>query len=201
MACKYWYGGEWRTEEEFKNILNNGLIDQLIQDKKINIPGLEVNQVQLDKFKKMGAKKAPITLRIRHKAQTRINNARTPDGEFENRNPLDVVKEALNQGASPFNFLIVIRVGNELRTGPGKANAKIKEELESSPTNLKEHLKEGIPYMLVPSAYGLYPIQLKSHKIGDTKTAARLPVLLNNLSKATTNQDINSARQKKTNSL
>ena len=49
--------------------------------------------------------------------------------------------------------------------------------------------------MLVPSAYGLYPIQLKSHAIKDTKVSTRLPVLLSMLNKAKTNQEINSARK------
>lgn len=193
--CQYWYDGQWRSEEEFKKILNSGWIDKLIQEGKVNIPGLEADAARLKQFEKIGAKKAPITLRIRHKAQTRINNARTPDGQFENRNPLDVRKEAIDQGAKPFEFLLAIRVGNEIQTGPGKNNAKLKEELDRSPVDIKSHLKEGVPYMLVPSAYGLYPIQLKSHAIKDTKVSTRLPVLLSMLNKAKTNQEINSARK------
>ncbi len=28
MACKYWYDGKWRSEKEFKQILENGLAER-----------------------------------------------------------------------------------------------------------------------------------------------------------------------------
>lgn len=195
MACQYWYDGSWRTEEEFKQILNSGWIDKLIQEGKVNIPGLTPDATKLKQFEKIGAKKAPITLRIRHKAQTRINNARTEEGDYEDRNPMAVRQEAIDQGAKPFEFLMVIRVGNELQTGPGKNNQKLKEELERSPVDIKGHLKEGVPYMLVPSAYGLYPMQMKSQAIKDTKIGSRLAAMVSKLNQAKNNQEINSARK------
>ena len=40
MACKYWYNGTLHTEEQFKSILNNGLIDQLIRDGKVELENI-----------------------------------------------------------------------------------------------------------------------------------------------------------------
>lgn len=192
--CQYWYDGDWRTEEEFKEILNSGWIDKLIQDGKINIPGLEANEAQLKKFEKIGAKKAPITLRIRHKSQTRINNERNEDGSFANNNPVEVLKKASEEGGKNIPFLMVIKVGGVLQTGEGVNNAKILEDLSNSGIKIG-NLKEGIPYLLVPSAYGLYPMQMKSHKIKDTKNFTALKNAINNLKNATTNEAINAARK------
>ena len=194
MACKYWYDNQWRTEEEFKSILNNGLIDQLIKDDKINIPGLEMNEAKLKQFEKMGAKKAPITLRIRHKSQTRINNERNEDGSFANNNPIEVLKKASEESGKNIPFLMVIKVGGVLQTGEGTNNAKIQEDLKNSSVEINR-LKEGIPYLLVPSAYGLYPMQMKSHKIKDTKNFTALKNAINTLRTATTNENINAARK------
>ena len=198
MACKYWYDNQWRTEEEFKSILNNGLIDQLIKDDKINIPGLEMNEAKLKQFEKMGAKKAPITLRIRHKSQTRINNERNENGSFANNNPIEVLKKASEESGKNIPFLMVIKVGGVLQTGEGTNSAKIQEDLKNSSKELYveiNRLKEGIPYLLVPSAYGLYPMQMKSHKIKDTKNFTALKNAINTLRTATTNENINAARK------
>jgi len=166
MACKYLYEGKWITEEQFKKVLSEGYLDTLLKDGKLNIPELEAVAKET---KKSNVNKVPITLRIRHKIQRFINNQRTQgENQFPNKNPLSVIKESIAQGGKPFDFKIVIRVGNELRTGDNKTNLALKAELEASPVNIKDNLKEGIPYMLVPSAYGLYPVQLKSHKISDT---------------------------------
>ena len=196
MACKYWYDGKWRSEKEFKNILKDGLLDRLLKDNTIDIQEFTLTPEQRKEFTNLGAKQAPVTVRIRHKAQTNINNERAPEtGDFVNNNPLKVIETAVSQGATKFPFTIVIKVKGELETGKGSANKKIKEELEASPVNIKAHLKEGIPYMLIPSSYGLYPIQLKSHKIGDTKFKPTLRTQLQNLSKATNTSEVNDARK------
>jgi antitoxin component YwqK of YwqJK toxin-antitoxin module len=94
MACKYWYAGKLHTEEEFKNILNNGLIDQLVKTGKVDLKDFQVNDEQLKEFQNL--RKNPITLRIRRKIQTRINNERVPlTGEFANNNPVEVIKKAI----------------------------------------------------------------------------------------------------------
>ena len=196
MACKYWYDGKWRSEKEFKNILKDGLLDRLLKDNTIDIQEFTLTPEQRKEFTNLGAKQAPVTVRIRHKAQTNINNERAPEtGDFVNNNPISVIQKAVSQGATKFPFTIVIKVKGELETGKGSANKKIKEELEASPVNIKAHLKEGIPYMLIPSSYGLYPIQLKSHKIGDTKFKPTLRTQLQNLSKATNTSEVNDARK------
>jgi hypothetical protein len=196
MACKYWYDGKWRSEKEFKNILKDGLLDRLLKDNTIDIQEFTLTPEQRKEFTNLGAKQAPVTVRIRHKAQTNINNERAPEtGDFVNNNPLKVIEKAVSQGATKFPFTMVIKVKGELETGKGSANKKIKEELEASPVNIKAHLKEGIPYMLIPSSYGLYPIQLKSHKIGDTKFKPTLRTQLQNLSKATNTSEVNDARK------
>ena len=197
MACQYWYEGRWRSEEEFKNILNNGLIDVLLKQGKLNIPELEANPEQIAKFNSR-TKKAPITIRIRHKIQTRINNERIPNtgGKgFPNKNPLDVIKQSIEQGGASFEFKIAIKVGNEIRTGKGKANKALKEELEQSPVGIRENMKEGIPYMLIPSSYGWYPIQMKSHTIKDSKISSNVKAVLKELSEETENAKITAIRK------
>lgn len=189
MACQYWYNGQWRSEKEFKQILNDGLLDQLVSEGKINIEGLVPNETKAQEFKKQGITKAPITVRIVHKIQSRINNMRKPNepDASPNRNPLDVIKEAVTQGGKPFLFKMVIKVKGELHTGNGKANEKLKAELEESSVGIKEHLTEGIPYMLIPSAYGWYPIRLRAHLLKDSNAIpfvrARLNTIMNSASK------------------
>jgi len=36
--CQYFFQGEWYSEDAFKKILNNGLLDSLIQEGKIDVP-------------------------------------------------------------------------------------------------------------------------------------------------------------------
>ena len=197
MACQYWYEGRFRSEEEFKSILNNGLIDTLLKGGKLNIPELEANEEQIKKFNSR-TKRTPITVRIRHKIQQQINNERVPNTggkEFVNKNPLDVIKKAVAEGGKGFEFKMVIKVGGQLQTGEGKINGLFKQELEESPVGIKEHLKEGIPYMLIPSSYGWYPIQLKSHTIKDSKISSNVKGLIEDLSKATTNADITALKK------
>jgi len=194
MACKYWYAGKLHTEEEFKNILNNGLIDQLVETGKVDLKDFQVNDEQLKEFQNL--RKNPITLRIRRKIQTRINNERVPlTGEFANNNPVEVIKKAILEGAKPFEFLLVIKTKDGLQASDTARGKKIVAELEASPVGIANNLIEGVPYMLIPSAYGLYPIQLKPHRIKDTKAAASLKTNLLRLSRATTTDEVASSRK------
>lgn len=182
MACQYWYNDAWRSEEEFKQILNNGLLDVLIKDKKVKIPGLKADAKKVKEFAKAGIKKQPIQLRILSKIQSRINNDREADTlAFVNANPVEILKKAnaerraRDPKAKDIPFVIVIKVpgakeeGFQIKVGrETKTNKKFREELIASKVNIEKNLQEGIPYMLVPSAYGLYPIQMKSHAIKDT---------------------------------
>jgi hypothetical protein len=178
MACQYWYNNAWRSEEEFKNILDSGLLDNLIKDKKVSIPGLKADAKKAREFAKAGIKKQPLRLRIINKIQARINNEREPiTGAFVNNNPVKVLAQATaekkqkNPKAAQIPFLIVIKVKGELKVGKETKNTeKLRNEILNSKISgtIVENLKEGIPYMMVPSAYGLYPIQMKSHAVKDT---------------------------------
>lgn len=43
MACQYFVGGRWVSENEFKALLNDGLLDTLVASKKLNIKGFKVD--------------------------------------------------------------------------------------------------------------------------------------------------------------
>jgi hypothetical protein len=200
MACQYWYNDAWRSEEEFKQILNNGLLDVLIKDKKVKIPGLKADAKKVKEFAKAGIKKQPIQLRILSKIQSRINNDREAGTlAFVNANPVEILKKAnaerkaRDPKAKDIPFVIVIKVpgaseaGFQIKVGrETKTNKKFREELIASKVNIEKNLQEGIPYMLVPSAYGLYPIQMKSHAIKDTTA---FPLLKNAVKALQTSPD------------
>ena len=44
MACQYYVNGNWVTEEQFKEILNNGLLDNLIANKTIKLDKFRIDQ-------------------------------------------------------------------------------------------------------------------------------------------------------------
>ena len=102
MACQYLYNGKWISEEDFKQVLSEGYLDTLLKEGKLNIPELEVVGKE---SKKPNVNKVPITLRIRHKIQRFINNERTQgENQFPNKNPLDVIKESVDQGGKPLSL-------------------------------------------------------------------------------------------------
>ena len=43
MACQYFVGGRWVSENEFKALLNDGLLDTLVASKKLDIKGFKVD--------------------------------------------------------------------------------------------------------------------------------------------------------------
>jgi hypothetical protein len=43
MACEYYVGGKWVSENDFKEILNNGLLDNLIVNNNLSINGFKVD--------------------------------------------------------------------------------------------------------------------------------------------------------------
>ena len=77
MACKYFVpteavpSGEWIDEIDFKKILNDGLLDQLIVNKKFSIPDFKINQELVDQVAPAIISKGPIKLRISHKTNKR----------------------------------------------------------------------------------------------------------------------------------
>ena len=193
-GCKYWYDGKFRSEAEFKQILSNGLLDALMSEGKIKIEGLEPDIKKAEQFRKQNITKQPVRLRIVNKIQSKLNNERAPiTGAFVNNNPVEVLKKATeerqkrNPNAKPYTMQIVIKLANGvLAVGRETAtNKKLREELLASNVSIVDNMKVGIPYMLIPSAYGLYPVQLKSHAINETKFMPTLKAAVNNLAKAT----------------
>jgi hypothetical protein len=51
MACLYYVNGDWVTENQFKELLNNGLLDNLIKDKKLDLKGFKLDSSKLIKTK------------------------------------------------------------------------------------------------------------------------------------------------------
>ena len=200
MACKYWYDGQWRTETQFKKILSEGLLNNLLADNTVSLEQLMPSEATQQTLVEEGATKAPVTLRIRHKAQTKINNGREPGKPNIPlaRNPKDVIEEFVAQGGKPFELKFVIKVKGELRTGKGSANEKLKQNLLSSSVGNKivSQLQEGIVYMLVPSAYGMYPIRVFNNFLTNTKSFGTVKQALEDLKKATKVEDI--AKHRKT---
>ena len=43
MACQYFVGGRWVSENEFKALLNEGLLDTLVANKKLSVKGFKVD--------------------------------------------------------------------------------------------------------------------------------------------------------------
>jgi exodeoxyribonuclease-5 len=52
MACEYYVNGDWVTEDQLKEILNNGLLDNLIASDKIQISGFKLDPDKLLKTTK-----------------------------------------------------------------------------------------------------------------------------------------------------
>lgn len=195
MACQYWYDGKFRTEEEFKQILENGLLDELLSKNNINLKDkFEISQEKLASFNKQTIQKSPVTVRILQKIQRNLNNGRQP-GQPEialKQNP----QTLLQRIGQPFK--LVIKVNGELYTGQGTENQKIKEDLLNSELGIKvkENLTEGIPYMLVPSAYGLYPVRLFNNLVKNTSIINALGTELDNLRNETNVDKIKEIRKR-----
>jgi hypothetical protein len=206
MACQYWYDNKWRSEEEFKQILDNGLLDSLIQEGKVTIPELEVDSKRAKEFAKEQIKKQPIKLRILRKIQRVINNERTPgDLNYVNNNPIEVLDKANKERkerdskSQDIAFKMIIKVNGVIKIGKENVeNKALLKALEKSEifANIKDNLEEGIPYMMVPSAYGLYPMRIRSSKVKETTEFNDVKLALANLLKAVESQDILNARRK-----
>ncbi|MHC4371799.1 MAG: hypothetical protein ACYSW8_29660 [Planctomycetota bacterium] len=183
MACEYWYDGLFRTEEEFKSILENGLLDQLIRDKKVSLDAFEIDPTKI----KNGAKKEPISLKVLRKIDSNINNKIDPKtGAHLFQNPLGAIKDFNNNQKNKKKDLklkFAIKVGNKVYTGEGKENLALAQELNDtavrqSGLNVAESLQEGAVYMLVPSSYGIYPIKIFTNKVKDTELKGDLKKML-----------------------
>ena len=132
MACEYWYDGSFRTEEEFKSILENGLLDQLIRDKTVSLDAFEIDPTKI----KNGAKKEPISLKVLRKIDSNINNKIDPEtGAHLFQNPLGAIKDFNNNQKNKKKDLklkFAIKVGNKVYTGEGKENLALAQELNDT---------------------------------------------------------------------
>ena len=195
MACKYWYDGAFRTEEEFKSILENGLIDQLLNDNIISLEKFELldkSKIKNQKTEKL--QQVPIDLRIARKIQTKLNQQKLTEKErllsedtseqaqARQRNPLKVLEEA---GLKASDFKIVIPINGELKTGEGRNNRELAKRIR---TNFPElTLEDGIEYMLIESSDGLFPVRLFNNLVEKTDDFPVVKSLINDLEQATKN--------------
>ena len=174
MACEYWYDGEFRTETEFKSILENGLVDQLISEGKVDLKNFELNKSLV---KNKNVEKSPITLRITRHVQRNLNIDSREANEKNYQNPLNVFGEKMK---------LVVRVGDTLYAGKNKLIQKeINEKLnlEGAGELSIDSFEIGKVYALVESSYGLYPVQLFNNKIKDSTIKGDIFNALNELGK------------------
>ena len=188
MACEYWYDGSFRTEAEFKSILENGLLDQLIRDKTVSLAAFEIDPTKI----KNGVVKEPVSLRVLRKIDSNINNKVDPEsGTHIFQNPLEAIEDFNKQQKNKKKNLklkFAIKVGDKVYTGEGKENLALAQELNDtavrqSGLNVADSLQEGAVYMLVPSAYGLYPIKIFTNSIGNSRLVGDLKKMLLELKK------------------
>ena len=83
MACKYWYDGNWRSEEEFKSILNNGLLDQLLRGEAISLKEFQLDETKIINKPKETIQQAPVRVRIKRKIQRNLNVGTDPQKIYE----------------------------------------------------------------------------------------------------------------------
>jgi hypothetical protein len=187
MACQYYVNEGWVSEEEFKKLLNEGLLDQLIATQSdFLLPGFKIKESTLKEVIVDNSK--PIESTIVRKISRMVNVLKNTDENGEvteqwvRNNPGEVIQDAerqikeLNEGKKASEkrkekvpYLLVVKLGKgadaKLVTGKGNHNL-----LKKIPLNLAESMKEGYVYMLVPSAYNKgvsYPIRLRSSKLGE----------------------------------
>ncbi len=180
MACEYWYDGKFRTEEDFKSILENGLIDQLISEGKVDLKNFELNKSLV---KNKNAQKSPITLRITRHVQRNLNIDSREGNEKNYQNPLNVFGKDMK---------LVVRVGDSLYAGKNKLVQKEindKLNLDGAGELSIKSFEIGKVYALVESSYGLYPVQLFNNKIKDTNISGEVFNALGILAKAIEEKD------------
>ena len=218
MACKYYVDGKELNETQFKELLNDGLLDQILVNQGLQeqFSDFEIDENFISK--KLGKTVGPLKLRVRHKIDHQINFEKAlpkaDKGELmgstefinTNRNPLKVIeksneqikKENKKNGTNyPANKLILaVNVGGVLRYGDkmGKDHEAVKS-IERNKAIL-ERMKPGKVYMLVPSAYGFSPIETKSNFLGETEIADDVKENIKNLFESKKTASFKAAAQK-----
>ena len=185
MACRYFVGGYSLTEAQFKKVLNDGLLDQLLVKQGIEIPGFNIKEEFIESTLK-SAKQGPVELRVVSKINKQVNNQLEnisyTDGDVIDgtnrrsaaRKLTTVIKEAndqikqqnkkLGKKRKPVDLILVTSVGGKLQYGEN-ISKKVVQEIEDSPY---VNLEDGYIFMLVPSSLGLYPLKLESRFLGET---------------------------------
>lgn len=196
MACKYWVNDQWLTESQFKKVLNDGLLDQLITNQDFILPDFKVNKEFIKD--KSGIELGPVKVAVRRKVSNQINTFEKITGAkagqmvgqvnkaIPRENPLLVINKSneqikaenkrTNSKRKPNSFILITKIKGELKYG--KASKDVVREILDSPVNIVENLQEGKMYMLVPSPNGLTPIWLRNSMIGETKVAEKVKLNL-----------------------
>ena len=184
MACEYWYNGDFRTEEEFKSILENGLLDQLLDNKTISLKEFELDTSKIKNKLKESITKEPVQVRVLKKIQRNLNTVRNENDDPIDANPAVLLREAEKvRGDNNKKLRLIVKTTDYASTGvgqgktissvihtglKGKEAKALQQELKNSRVNFGETLKDGYVYMLIPSAYGLYPVKLFTNLVKDT---------------------------------
>jgi DNA-binding protein Fis len=193
--CKYYITdkngkGKFVDEFTFKQILNDGLLDLMLSQDAFSIPEIDsediINDDFLEKVAPVEIEKGPIKLRILRKIahSKNINNQKVVDDTGEvvgpnQKNPLKVIEEAnkqikaenarLKTNRPELKLQLVIPMpGGVFKTG-GISDEILKEMRGEYRKVLADPKNVGKVFMLVPSAYGLYPMQMFTNKMKDTK--------------------------------
>ena len=156
MACRYWYDGEFRSEEEFKSILENGLIDQLIRDGVVEFEQDFPLDESLIKNTAVDTR-IPLELSILRKVQRgkNLNTERKTEQGMDadgntvynsipvRRNPATVLEESRKKKPGKYNEKLTLLVatneglwvnGNLLEQEPTKGSVgyKVLQDLKNS---------------------------------------------------------------------
>jgi len=202
MACQYFVGGKFISEIEFKQLLEEGLLDQLISSNHVNIDKFALNQEYIEKaYSGLAIKDVSIPVFYKRPGFPNTERKVVKPKQGENffsklavpkSNPYLVIQESNNQieaenkkrkESRPKNeFILGVKVGGEFKFGEN-ISLETKQKILSSSENAKllSELKEedeGIVYMWVPSAYGFSPIRLYTSFLGQSKNVPQIKAKL-----------------------
>ena len=182
MACKYYYDGSFRTEEEFKSILENGLIDELIRNGVVKFSQDFTLDESLIKNAEASSIKVPIELSILRKVQRgkNLNQEKKSVESMDNdgnvvtssepvqRNPKTVLAESRKKQPGKYNKKLTLLVATDqglfvngnLLQAPG---VPISEDSDSAPkkgsvsANILEDLKSSMSANQFSALFNLDP--------------------------------------------
>ena len=202
MACRYWYDGEFRSEEEFKSILENGLIDKLIRDGNVEFKQDFPLDESLIKNSTVETRN-PLELSILRKVQRGKNlNTQTKEETSMNengetvynsipvrRNPVAVLEESRKKKPGKYNKKLTLLVAtNEglwvngnLVDGPGIGK---EDDAEDGPTKgsagykILQDLKNSMSADQFSALYNLDPEVVGSVFMIVDSTSGAFPVKL-----------------------